>query len=144
MPEEQTQLIALTAAIVSAHVSNNRVAVGDVANLVQHVHGALSGLGQTPAEQEPAKKTPVVSARASVKPDHIVCMACGKKQKTLRRNLQTAHGMTPDQYRADYGLPREYPMTAPNYSEQRRSMAKNIGLGLKKAAPDAPAPAKRA
>jgi predicted transcriptional regulator len=141
---EDTQLIELTADIVAAHVSNNSVAVSDVANLVQRVHGALSGLGQTPAAQEPEKKRAVVSVRASVKPDYLVCMECGKKQKTLRRHLQTAHGMTPDRYRADYGLPRDYPLTAPNYSEQRRSMAKNIGLGRKKIAPEAsPATAKR-
>ena len=140
---DQNQLITLTADIVAAHVSSNSVAVGDVANLVQRVHEALAGLGQAPAE-EPQSKMPVVSVRASVKPDYIVCMECGNKQKTLRRHLQTAHGMTPDQYRADYGLPREYPITAPNYSEQRRSMAKTIGLGRKKAAQEAaPAPAKR-
>jgi predicted transcriptional regulator len=81
---EQTQLIELTADIVAAHVSNNSVAVGDVANLVQRVHEALSGPGQAPAEQEAAKKQPVVSVRASVKPDYIVCMECGKRQKTLK------------------------------------------------------------
>jgi predicted transcriptional regulator len=140
---EDNQLIELTADIVAAHVSNNNVAVGDVANLVQRVHEALSGLGQAPAEQEPARKEAVVSVRASVKPDYLVCMECGKKQKTLRRHLQTAHGMTPDQYRGDYGLPRDYPMTAPNYSERRREMAKSIGLGRKKAAPAAaPLPGK--
>jgi predicted transcriptional regulator len=141
---EDNQLIELTAEIVAAHVSNNNVAVGDVANLVQRVHEALSGLGQAPSEQEPQRKQPVVTARASVKPDFIVCMECGKKQKTLRRHLQSAHGLTPDQYRADYGLPRGYPMTAPNYSESRREMAKTTGLGRKKAVPEAPARAKRA
>jgi predicted transcriptional regulator len=141
---EDNQLIQLTADIVAAHVSNNSVALGDVANLVQRVHEALSGLGQAPAEQEPQRKQPVVSVRASVKPDFIVCMECGKKQKTLRRHLQTAHGLTPDQYRADYGLPRDYPLTAPNYSESRREMAKTIGLGRKKAAPETPARVKRA
>lgn len=142
---ENTQLIELTADIVAAHVSNNSVAVGDIPNLVQRVHGALAGLSQPAAEPEPERKVPVVSVRASIKPDYIVCMECGKKQRTLKRHLQTAHGMTPDQYRADYGLPREYPMTAPSYSEHRRTMAKSIGLGRKKAAPEAaPAPAKRA
>ncbi|HZG46595.1 MAG TPA: MucR family transcriptional regulator [Allosphingosinicella sp.] len=130
--EEQNQLITLTADIVSAHVSSNNVAVGDVANLVQRVHEALSGLGQPPAEQEPAKKEPVVSLRASVKPDYIVCMECGKRQKTLKRHLQTAHGMSPTEYRRDYGLPDTYPMTAPNYSELRRETAKRLGLGRKK------------
>jgi predicted transcriptional regulator len=128
---DQTQLIELTADIVAAHVSNNNVAVGDVANLVQRVHEALSGLGQAAAEPEEQKKVPVVSVRASVKPDYIVCMECGRKQKTLKRHLQSAHGMTPDQYRGDYGLPREYPMTAPNYSQQRQDMARSIGLGRK-------------
>jgi predicted transcriptional regulator len=128
---EDSQLIELTADIVSAHVSNNRVAVGDVADLVQRVHEALSGLGQAPAEQEPAKKEPVVSVRASVKADYIVCMECGKRQKTLKRHLQSAHGMSPSEYRKDYGLPDTYPMTAPNYSELRRETAKRLGLGSK-------------
>jgi predicted transcriptional regulator len=130
---EDSSLITLTADIVAAHVSNNSVAVGDVGNLVQRVYEALASLNQDAAEQSPAAKVPVVSVRASVKPDYIVCMECGKKQKTLRRHLQTAHGMTPAQYRHDYGLPDTYPMTSPNYSEQRRDMAKTIGLGRKRA-----------
>ena len=134
---DQSQLIELTADIVAAHVSNNNVAVGDVANLVQQVHQALSGLGEAPAEAEPQKKEPVVSVRASVKPDYIVCMECGKKHKTLNRHLQTAHGMSPTEYRKDYGLPDTYPMTAPNYSQQRQEMAKRIGLGRKRSEPAA-------
>ena len=125
------QLVELTADIVSSHLSNNIVAVGDVGNLIQQVHEALAGLGQ-PETEEPQAKTPVVSVRASIKPDYLVCMECGSRQKTLRRHLQTAHGMTPEQYREDYGLPRDYPMVSPNYSEQRRQMAKAIGLGRKK------------
>jgi predicted transcriptional regulator len=126
----EDNLIQLTADIVSSHLENNSVAVGDVPNLIQQVHRALSGLGAPDVEQ-PQEKTPVVSVRASIKPDYLVCMECGKKQKTLRRHLQTAHGLTPDQYRADYGLPREYPMTAATYSETRRTMAHSIGLGRK-------------
>ena len=122
------QLVELTADIVSAHVSNNTVAVSDVANLVQRVHEALVSLGQpTPEPQQ--EKTPVVSVRASIKPDYLVCMECGRKQKTLKRHLQNAHGMSPDQYRQDYGLPRDYPMVAPNYSKRRSEMAQAIGLG---------------
>jgi predicted transcriptional regulator len=132
---EQQQLIELTADIVSAHVSNNSVAVGDVANLVQRVHEALAGLGAAPTEQEPQKKEPVVSVRASVKPDYIVCMECGKRQKMLRRHLQTAHGMSPQQYRSDYGLPDSYPMVAAEYAQVRRDLAHSIGLGRKKADP---------
>jgi predicted transcriptional regulator len=137
---EQQQLIEITADIVAAHVSNNSVAVGDVATLVQRVHEALAGLGAAPAEQAPQKKEPVVSVRASVKPDYIVCMECGKRQKTLKRHLQTAHGMTPQQYRSDYGLPVSYPMVAAEYAQMRRDMANSIGLGRKKADPvEAPA-----
>jgi predicted transcriptional regulator len=122
------QLVELTADIVSAHVSNNTVSVGDVANLVQRVHEALVTLGQpTPEPQQ--EKTPIVSVRASMKPDYLVCMECGRKQKTLKRHLQNAHGMSPDQYRTDYGLPRDYPMVAPNYSKRRSEMAQAIGLG---------------
>ncbi len=128
---DQAKLVELTADIVAAHVSNNHVAVGDVANLVQKVHESLAGLGTQAAAQEPQKKEPVVSVRASVKPDYIVCMECGKRQKTLKRHLQSAHGMTPQQYRQDYGLPDSYPMTAPSYSQQRQEMAKRIGLGSK-------------
>ena len=130
--EENENLITLTADIVSAHVSNNTVAVGDIATLVQRVHEALASLTEPKAAAEPDKKIPVVSVRASVKPDFVVCMECGRKQKTLRRHLQTAHGMTPDQYRRDYGLPDSYPMTAPNYSKRRQEMAHAIGLGRKR------------
>lgn len=129
---EREQLIELTADIVAAHVSNNTIAVGDVANLVQQVHQALAGLGTPAAAPEAEKKEPIVSVRASVKPDYIVCMECGKRQKTLKRHLQSAHGMSPDQYRQDYGLPASYPMVAPNYSQQRQEMAKAIGLGRKR------------
>ena len=122
------QLVELTADIVSAHVSNNTVAVGDVGNLVQRVHEALVSLSE-PAEEPQQEKTPIVSVRASIKPDYLVCMECGRKQKTLKRHLQNAHGMSPDQYRTDYGLPRDYPMVAPNYSKRRSEMAQAIGLG---------------
>jgi predicted transcriptional regulator len=128
---EQQTLVELTADIVAAHVENNQVPVGDIGSLIQQVHQALSALGE---EQSPAAeaKVPVVSIRASVKQDHIVCMECGKKQKTLKRHLQSAHNMTPAEYRKDYGLPASYPMTAPSYSETRRSLAHSIGLGRKK------------
>lgn len=126
---DRSQLIELTADIVSSHVQNNLVAVGDLPNVIQKVYEALSGLDQPKAEPERGPKQPVVSVRASIKPDYLVCMECGNKQKTLKRHLQNAHGMTPDQYRADYGLPRDYPMVAPSYSERRSEMAKALGLG---------------
>jgi len=123
-------LIALTADIVSAHVSNNSVAVGDLPSLIQNVHGALNGLGRDDDVPE-VKQEPAVSIRSSVKPDYIVCLEDGKKLKMLRRHLQTHYQMTPEQYRAKWNLPADYPMVAPNYTEQRRSLAKKIGLGTR-------------
>jgi predicted transcriptional regulator len=133
---ENQQLVELTAEIVAAHVSNNPVALGEVGNLVSQVHAALSALGN---EVEAAvEKVPVVSVRASIKPDHLVCMECGAKQKMLKRHLQTSHGMSPDQYRKDYGLPSSYPMVAAEYADRRRDLAKQIGLGRKKGEKPAP------
>ena len=123
-------LVALTADIVSAHVSNNSVAVSDLPALIANVHGALTGLG-TPAVAEIVKQEPAVSVRASVKPDFIVCLEDGKKLKMLKRHLMTAYQMTPEQYRTKWNLPADYPMVAPNYAEQRRALAHKIGLGRK-------------
>lgn len=124
-------LITLTADIVSAHVSNNSVAVSDLPVLITNVHNALSGLGDAAAEPE-VKQEPAVSIRASIKPDYVVCLEDGKKLKMLKRHLMTHYQMTPDQYRAKWNLPADYPMVAPNYAEQRRALAKKIGLGTKR------------
>ncbi|APE28267.1 MucR family transcriptional regulator [Aurantiacibacter gangjinensis] len=122
-------LITLTADIVTAHVANNNVEVDAVPSLIEKVYGALSGLGETVKEEE--RPEPAVPIRSSVKKDHIVCLEDGKKFKMLKRHLKTAYDMTPDEYRERWGLPADYPMVAPNYSEQRRTLAKDIGLGRK-------------
>ena len=127
--EENSNLLSLTADVVSAHVSNNSVSVGDLPRLIEQVHAALAGLGEQVAAEPEAKREPAVSARASVKPDYLVCMVCGAKQKTLKRHLQNAHQMTPAQYREEFNLKKDYPMVAPDYSARRSEMAKNIGLG---------------
>jgi len=124
-------LIALTADIVSAHVSNNSVAVSDLPLLIQNVHLALAGLGGTPPVVE-VKQEPAVSIRSSIKPDYVVCLEDGKKLKMLKRHLMTHYQMTPDQYRTKWNLPADYPMVAPNYAEQRRTLAKKIGLGTQR------------
>ena len=130
-------LITLTADIVAAHVSNNNVAVSDLPLLIGNVHGALSGLGQ--AEQmEVAKLVPAVSVRSSVKPDFIICLEDGKKLKMLKRHLMTHFQMTPEQYRAKWNLPADYPMVAPNYAQQRRALAHQIGLGRKPKSANSP------
>ena len=124
-------LLTLTADIVAAHVSNNSVAVNDLPNLIQNVHSALTGISRSSSAPE-AKPEPKVSIRSSIKPDYIVCLEDGKKLKMLKRHLMTHYNMTPDQYRQKWGLSADYPMVAPNYAEQRRSLAKSIGLGPKR------------
>ena len=123
-------LATLTADIVSAHVSNNSVSTGDLPGLISSVYASLAGLGGAPAPVE-EKPVPAVSIRSSVKPDYIVCLEDGKKLKMLKRHLMTHFEMTPEEYRAKWGLPADYPMVAPNYAEQRRTLAKQIGLGTK-------------
>ena len=115
-------LVTLTADIVSAHVSNNSVAVSDLPLLIANVH----------KEEPAARPEPAVSIRSSIKPDYVVCLEDGKKLKMLKRHLMTHYSMTPDQYRQKWGLSADYPMVAPNYAEQRRTLAKKIGLGTKR------------
>ncbi len=124
------ELTALTADIVSAHVGNNAVAIGDLPLLIRNVHDALVGLAIPPAEPV-AELVPAVSIRQSVKPDYIVCLEDGKKVKMLKRHLMTAYNLTPDEYRAKWGLPADYPMVAPNYTATRSQLAKDMGLGRK-------------
>jgi predicted transcriptional regulator len=124
-------LLTLTADIVAAHVSNNSVAVNDLPNLIQNVHSALSSISGRSSGPE-ARPEPKVSIRASVKPDYIVCLEDGKRLKMLKRHLMTHYNLTPDQYRQKWGLSADYPMVAPNYAEQRRKLAKAIGLGTKR------------
>lgn len=123
-------LITLTADIVAAHVSNNSVGLSEISNLIGSVYAALANVGQAKVAEEPAP-VPAVSIRASVKPDYIVCLEDGKKLKMLKRHLGTTYGMTPDEYRAKWNLPADYPMVAPNYAAKRRELAKKIGLGRK-------------
>ena len=124
-------LLTLTADIVAAHVSNNSVAVNDLPNLIQNVHGALVAIAKSTSAPEP-RPEPKVSIRSSIKPDYIVCLEDGKRLKMLKRHLMTHYQMTPDQYRQKWGLNADYPMVAPNYAEQRRMLAKKIGLGTKR------------
>ena len=122
-------LLTLTADIVAAHVSNNSVAVNDLPNLIQNVHSRLGGNCRRGRRLPKPKPEPKVSIRSSIKPDYIVCLEDGKKLKMLKRHLMTHYNMTPDQYRQKWGLASDYPMVAPNYAEQRRTLAKSIGLG---------------
>ena len=126
--DDHETLVTLAADIVSAHVSNNSASTADLPTLIRNVHSALASLSSSEPEAAP-KQEPAVSVRASVKPDFIVCLEDGKKLKILKRHLMTHYNMTPDGYRAKWNLPADYPMMAPNYAEQRRILAVNIGLG---------------
>lgn len=125
--------VGLTAEIVSAYVSNNAISPADLPRLMADVHTAIAGLAQQDATAAVSaeKPKPAVPIRRSVTPDYIICLEDGKKFKSLKRHLQTHHNMTPDEYRARWGLPLDYPMVAPSYAEQRSKLAKKIGLGKK-------------
>lgn len=122
-------LITLTSDIVAAHVTNNSVAVDALPTLISETYAALAGLGSK--ERNEPLGDPAVSIRASVRKNHVACLDCGKKMKMLKRHLLTEHGLTPEQYKARWGLSADYPLVAPNYSEVRRGLAKEIGLGRK-------------
>jgi predicted transcriptional regulator len=124
-------LVVLTADIVSAHVSNNSVAIADLATLIGNVHEALAALVDAPTPVV-EKAPPAVPVRSSIKPDYIVCLEDGKKLTMLKRYLMTNYQMTPADYRAKWNLPSDYPMVSPNYAEKRRALAVQIGLGRKK------------
>jgi predicted transcriptional regulator len=128
--EMRETLITLTSDIVAAHVSNNDVAVTDLAELITNVYNALANLGEK-VEVEEVKPQPAVAIRNSIKPDYIVCLEDGKKLKMLKRYIRTNFNMSPEEYRARWGLAADYPMVAPNYAEKRRDLAKKIGLGRK-------------
>ncbi|MET3662920.1 MucR family transcriptional regulator [Aquamicrobium ahrensii] len=139
----QIELVELTADLVSAYVSNNPVPVSDLPALVAQVHQSLKSLaGAIEEAPQQEKLAPAVPVRKSVTPDHIVCLEDGKKFKSLKRHLATHHGMTPEEYRARWNLPADYPMVAPAYAAARSQLAKEMGLGRKKQE-EAPAPAKR-
>src|SRR5215213_5563001 len=132
MPDQDTSSyhIKLSAEIVSAFVSNNSVTTADLPSLISNVHAALENLGK-PAHPEPAKLVPPVPIKKSITPDFLVSLEDGKRYKSLKRHL-AGRGLTPDQYRDKWGLPRDYPMVAPNYSARRSELARSLGLGRKR------------
>ncbi len=141
---EDTTVLALTARVVAAHVGHNPVTADALPGLIRAVYSALNGLNPDRegelAEEEAApilapiseELVPAVPPEESVFQDHIICLEDGKKQKTLKRHLQSAHGLTPEAYRERWGLGPSYPMVAPDYAERRSELAKSIGLGTKR------------
>ncbi len=138
-------LLTHVADIVTAHVSNNTVAGGDLPGLIRSVHATLAVLGAAPVV-EAKELVPAVSVRSSVKADAITCLECGAKLKVLKRHLTADHGLTPAEYRARWNLAADYPLVAPDYSDRRKNLAVKIGLGRKpkKAPAVAVAPAAKA
>ena len=128
-------MIERAADIVAAYVGHNTVAHSEIASLISSVHGALKSLG-TSQEPVPAQE-PAVSIRRSVRPEHVVCLECGKKFRSLKRHLRTNHDLTPDGYREKWNLSSDYPMVAPEYAAERSNLAKKLGLGQKPGRPRA-------
>ena len=142
--ETNSAVIEMAADIVSAYVGNNTVSVTELPNLIKQVHDALKGVS-TGASQSPVEpQTPAVSVRKSVTPDFLICLEDGRKFKSLKRHLRTKYDLSPEDYRAKWGLPKDYPMVAPNYAAARSALAKNMGLGQGGRQAAKPVPAKRA
>lgn len=140
-PNSKADLIGLTTDIVSAYVRNNPVPTSELPQLIADTHAAMTSLAAGITASVPEEKlVPVVPVRKSVTPDFLICLEDGKKFKSLKRHLATHHNLTPEEYRAKWNLPADYPMVAPNYSAARSALAKSAGLG-RKASP-APEPEK--
>jgi predicted transcriptional regulator len=141
--DTQLTLIELAAGIVSAYAANNTVPVSELTKLIADVHGALTraSTGAVEVKEEPLK--PAVPVKKSISPDFLICLEDGKQFKSLKRHLRTKYNMTPDDYRAKWNLPSDYPMVAPNYAASRSQLAKSMGLGQQRRKP-APEPAPKA
>jgi predicted transcriptional regulator len=131
-PIQDAEMLKMAVTIVSAYVGNNPVPADQVPDVINTVYSSLNGLagGNGIGTSEPLK--PAVPVRRSITPDYLICLEDGKKLKMLKRHLRAVYGLSPEEYRAKWGLPADYPMVAPNYAKQRSAFAKQIGLGRKK------------
>ncbi|HWF01064.1 MAG TPA: MucR family transcriptional regulator [Caulobacteraceae bacterium] len=127
--EEKSEIIEMTAEIVAAYVENNNLAAAELPGLIQSVHKALASITSGPELVEAAPKEPAVPVRRSITPDYLICLEDGRKFKSLKRHLRTKYNMSPEEYRAKWSLPKDYPMVAPNYAKARSDLAKQMGLG---------------
>ena len=125
----RSELLTMTAEVVSAYASNNLLAPAQLSEVINTVFTTFAGLEKSGGEARTEMQRPAVPIRKSVTPDYIICLEDGKKLKMLKRHLRASYGMTPDEYRAKWGLPPDYPMVAPNYAAHRSQIAKKIGLG---------------
>lgn len=129
--DTKNALIDMTAEIVSAYVGNNEITAAELPSLIQQVYGSLADVSQGVAISENEPLRPAISVKRSVSSDYIVCLEDGKKFKSLKRHLRAHYDMSPEEYRAKWGLPKDYPMVAPNYAQARSTLAKQMGLGQK-------------
>jgi predicted transcriptional regulator len=127
--DDNTELLTLTADIAAAYVSNNTVQAADVPAVIQTIYRALAGVGSAAAAPAPEPQKPAVPIKKSITPDFLISLEDGKKYKSLKRHLRTQYNMSPEDYRAKWGLAKDYPMVAPNYAASRSALAKSMGLG---------------
>ena len=127
--DDKSEIIEMTADIVSAYVGNNSVTTADLPGLIQSIHRALTSVASGGDAVEAAPKEPAVPLKRSITPDFLICLEDGRKFKSLKRHLRTKYNMSPEEYRATWGLPKDYPMVAPNYAKARSELAKQMGLG---------------
>lgn len=127
--QSKADAVEMTAEIVSAYVSGNSISAGDLPSLIERVYGALTGLSGAPAPAAPVELSPAVPVKKSITHDYIICLEDGKKFKSLKRHLRTRYDLSPEDYRAKWGLPADYPMVAPSYAAARSNLAKQMGLG---------------
>jgi predicted transcriptional regulator len=126
---EKPEFIEMTTEIVAAYVGNNSVSPAELPRLIQSIYDAVKGVGAGKVEAEPVQQTPAVSVRKSITPEFLICLDDGRKFKSLKRHLRTKYNLSPEEYRAKWGLPKDYPMVAPNYAAARSALAKSMGLG---------------
>ncbi len=137
-------LVVLAADVVAAYVSNNTVAMAEIPSLIAQVHKALVATATGAVEKPVEAQAPAVSIKKSIHPDYLICLEDGKKFKSLKRHLRTKYDLSPEDYRAKWGLPMDYPMVAPNYAAARSELAKSMGLGQQRRKPvAAPEPVKK-
>ena len=143
---ESSELVEMTTEIVAAYLSNAKVQPSELPELIRQVHASLSGVTSgAAAEEHAAPPTPAVPIKKSITPDYLICLEDGRKFKSMKRHLRTKFDLTPDAYRAKWGLPKDYPMVAPNYAAARSNLAKQMGLGqVDRRAPEPAAPAEPA
>ncbi len=127
--DDNTELLTLTADIAAAYVSNNTVQATDVPSVIQTIYRALAGVGSAAVAPAPEPQKPAVPIKKSITPDFLISLEDGKKYKSLKRHLRTQYNMSPEDYRAKWGLQKDYPMVAPNYAASRSALAKSMGLG---------------